>query len=600
MYQLTWQGSPDSANLTIDEPKSKDPFEDLVVSVMPLLWEEHCAECTVPECYSSCLLYQEREDKKCARFVYGIYPNSSIGGLFTYGAEIHFRRWGKLQSKLPSSAGMTSRSEHASLSTYWNGLKSKARSLSRGIGPFDTKRKLVGATRLLHHKSISSLKPFGKGPDYFFLEAFLFGKESEAVILEASEGAHPRYRHLFKLAPGWNRHRIPFENFDISFKEETSFELSVDEDRPARIAFTWLDFVGLTESITGPATKVKCIAWDLDNTLWEGIVGDDGDGVELNNKAVELVRALDKRGVIQVVVSKNEESIALQMLEKFELSEFFVSHRINWKPKSQNLDDLASELNLGINAFALIDDSEFERREVTERASQVRVYAASEIENISNYPELNIEASEEGETRRKLYQEERGRQTKRDTFSGSYEDFLRACEQRLEVGEVGRDESLRCLELLRRSNQFNLSGNRYEDDEFETLLDDTSKDKLFLRLADKHGSYGIVGFISLKRDDRELRIFDFVFSCRAAEKKIEEAFFKWLRHEYFEEGKGSIIAALNASKRNAPLRRVLRDIGFEGTEIESGLAEIAWFDNAEISRKSDDKLEIVSVTKVRT
>ena len=126
---------------------------------------------------------------------------------------------------------------------------------------------------------------------------------------------------------------------------------------------------------------------------------------------------------------------------------------------------------------------------------------------------------------------------------------------------------------MQRSNQFNLSGRRYDLEKFRELQGDPSYELRYLSLTDLHGDYGIVGFCSYKVDAERIRIQDFVFSCRAAEKKIERAFFESL----FEiESRTKMVAALTATSRNAPLRRVLGDMGFKGAEFEDGTNDIYW------------------------
>ena len=138
---------------------------------------------------------------------------------------------------------------------------------------------------------------------------------------------------------------------------------------------------------TLPAKKIKCVCWDLDNTLWNGVIGDDGtDGVIVNNKIIDLINEFDKKGILQTITSKNEYEIAWSKIKQLGLDKFFLYPAINWGPKSESIKQIAKELNIGIDTFALIDDSEWEREEVSSNCPQVRVYHPDKIITLSNGP----------------------------------------------------------------------------------------------------------------------------------------------------------------------------------------------------------------------
>ena len=114
-----------------------------------------------------------------------------------------------------------------------------------------------------------------------------------------------------------------------------------------------------------PAPKVKCVAWDLDNTLWEGIlVESDPSRIYIKSDVIRLIKSFDVRGIIQTIVSKNDHDLALKVLKQNKISDYFIYPAINWGQKSKNLSTIAKNINIDLNTFALIDDSEFERFEV--------------------------------------------------------------------------------------------------------------------------------------------------------------------------------------------------------------------------------------------
>src|SRR5205823_3850109 len=122
-----------------------------------------------------------------------------------------------------------------------------------------------------------------------------------------------------------------------------------------------------------PAHKVKCVVWDLDNTLWNGILGERGaEGVSLRDQAVATILALDNRGVLQSIASKNDHDEGGRALQHFGLSHFFLHPAIGWQPKSAGIRSIARRLNISTDSFAFIDDSAFERAEVTTHLPEVR------------------------------------------------------------------------------------------------------------------------------------------------------------------------------------------------------------------------------------
>lgn len=109
--------------------------------------------------------------------------------------------------------------------------------------------------------------------------------------------------------------------------------------------------------------KIKCVVWDLDNTLWDGILT-EGDDVQLRDGIIDIIKTLDERGILQSVASKNNFEDAYKKLEELGVAEYFLYPQINWNPKSEAVKKIAENINLGIDSFAFIDDSEFEREEV--------------------------------------------------------------------------------------------------------------------------------------------------------------------------------------------------------------------------------------------
>ena len=545
-----------------------------------LLWEEHCHECAIPQCYQTCSLYVRRADQKCARFVYGIYPNQNFSGLFAFGADISFRRWAKLEAIL-NPKGASVRWVRA-LNQLNRAITAMVRFFCNILQPINPKRRLNGALALVRQKLLR--KFFSGAPDTeydaFVFESFSPETETFRMILEQRAQGHV-LRHAFEIQPGWNLHTLPAQRFKL--EPRASILLSPENNAERRLIFTWLDFVQFQPGYKvkaaaterkdlRPAAKVKCVAWDLDNTLWRGVLVEDGvEGLVPVPEALELIRQLDARGIIQTVISRNNFSDAWAMIERLGLHDYFLFPAINWQPKSGNLKEIADKLNIGVDTFALIDDSAFERAEVQTALPQVRVYPIGQMPSLLALEEFDVPVTETAKKRRLSYLTEIKREKERESFSGDEEDFLRSCQLKLRLF-IPREERhiKRCLELIQRGNQLNMSSRRYVPEEFNELLTTAGMLCIAMDCRDRFGEYGIVGFASVDERLRNPRIRDMVLSCRVAQRRVEHTFLRWVATLEAQRGKSTLEADLVPTARNTSLIKVFDDLHFVLVSEENG------------------------------
>jgi FkbH-like protein len=582
MWQVDWGVAPSNLARSSALPVASAIDPKTIEVASPLFWEEHCVECAYPTCYATCPLYVARPDQKCARFRYGIYPNADYQGLFGYGADISFRRWGKLESGIGSSAAPV------------NALRKLARQdthILRIVNPVaerlagvDHKRYLNRGYHLARDKRLTHFAERAADSgnenaspvfDEFVAEVHNPGAEPFALIIELIHEGRPGYRTSLEVRPGANLFRIPVTEMGIDFADgDGRLLVYPDGDAEVRAIFTWLDFVRyeanakLAKQANGdadkPAAKVKVVAWDLDNTLWQGVLVEDGpEGLVLRPEVVDLIHKLDERGIVQAVVSKNDHERAWELIDAFGLAEMFVAVGINWGAKSNNLRQVAATLNLNLDSFAFIDDSPFERAEVSSELPQVRTVDALKLEGLLDLPEFDVKATAEGKRRRLSYLAEGKRREASQSFSDNYADFIRSCEIRAELFTPREPHDVaRCLELIQRSNQLNLSTVRYTTQEFTALLEKPETLALALRVADRFGDYGIVGFASIDLGGERPILNDLVISCRIAQKKIEAAWFGWVSDQLIARGYHELDARFIPSARNGVLLETLTEIGF--------------------------------------
>jgi FkbH-like protein len=581
LYQFDWASKGKWSKETPADPffTSRLAAKD-INGVMLLNWQEHCIECAIPQCYSNCSLYVARADQECARFVYGIVRNPQFSGLMNCGADVRFRRWGKLEANITGQ--FVSVGRHRLLDLADHVVTSSVNIVAGLLSPLDRKRHLNRALKRLRQSLLQEAAPRTAPWDTFVAECFSFESTPFRLIVELRQHANSIFREGLDIRPGANFHCLPI-SLPVILTDGYRLMVYPDEDREARLVFTWLDFVSSDTSLildgavappdpadaTKPADKVKCVAWDLDNTLWDGVLIEDGENrIRLRPDAVQLVNEFDKRGILQTIVSKNNHEEAMAILQKNGLAEFFLYPAINWGQKSASIEQIANRLNINIDTFALIDDSPFERSQVSSALPQVRVYSDKPLERLLDEPEFDVPVTMEGAARRLSYVTELERERAQEVFAGNYLDFLRSCALALRLfrPEAPNDVA-RCLELIQRSNQLNLSARRYDRQEFADLLADKGVLCIAMDCQDKFGKYGIVGFATIDLRGKTPVARDFVLSCRVAEKRVEHTFYRWVWQHLRQQGFTKLRVHLTKTARNGPLTKVFAELPFTTVDV---------------------------------
>jgi FkbH-like protein len=553
---------------------------------MLLHWQEHCLECAPPLCYQTCPLFVARADQKCARFVYGIARNPAVSGLFDYGADLRFRRWGKLE------ASITGRSvpvdTHRMLDSLDRAVTGTVNVVEDGLRQLDPRRRLNGALQLYRDKLVAQLGKPRENFDAFVIECFSAETYSFRLIVEIRSQAGTAVRESVEVKPGNNFFQLPIRS-DAWKAPGSLLTLYPEENKEPRLIFSWLDFVVLepdaqlaaepqapapaqapasiesTQAVARPAEKIKCVAWDLDNTLWRGTLIEDGEShLVLRPEALDLIKQLDERGIVQTVVSKNNHDDAMKVIEANGLQDYFLYPAINWGRKSANLQAVADQLNINVDTFGLIDDSAFERNEVSTVLPMVRVYKEDALAELLTLPEFDVPITSASRLRRQSYLADVRRTRIQESFGDDYAAFLRSCEIRLRLFEPRSDADIqRCVELIQRSNQLNLSGKRYTIEEFRGFLAAPTQLCIAMDCSDKFGNYGIIGFARVDESGADPVVTDFVMSCRVAQKFVERTFYAWLGMHEKKAGSARLLARFVRTKRNQLLVEVFKQLPFQ-------------------------------------
>lgn len=285
----------------------------------------------------------------------------------------------------------------------------------------------------------------------------------------------------------------------------------------------------------------KCLILDLDNTTWGGIIGDDGlEKIQIGSLGIgkaftELqywVKALQKRGVILAVCSKNDEDNAKEPFEKhpdmvLKLDDIAV-FVANWENKADNIRKIQSILNIGFDSMVFLDDNPFERNIVRENLPDVCVPELPEdpAEYLEYLYGLNLfetaSFSENDAERTKQYQVEAERAIALDSFT-NVEDFLKSMNMKSDVQAFNNFSKPRVSQLTQRSNQFNLRTVRYTEQDVENLMNSKDHHTISFTLVDKYGDNGLICVIVLEKKDAEtLFIETWLMSCRVLKRGMED------------------------------------------------------------------------------
>lgn len=337
------------------------------------------------------------------------------------------------------------------------------------------------------------------------------------------------------------------------------------------------DILAVLEGARGLSKKIVIL--DLDDTMWGGIVGEVGwehlrlGGHDPIGEAFadfqKALKHLTSRGVVLAIVSKNEESVALEAIdqnpEMILKTDDFVGWRINWRDKAQNVVELLSELNLGLESAVFLDDSPFERARVREALPQVLVpeLPSDPMQYPLSLSQLrcfdNPFASLEDRSRTRMYVADRGRVELKKEI-GSLEEWLAMLQLNVALEPLSERNLERAAQLFNKTNQMNMSTRRMSPAELFSWAQTEGHSVLTFRVRDKFGDYGLCGISSLICKGATGQIADFVLSCRVMGRGVENAMLSAVLHHAKDLGCESVYAEYIPSANNQPCREWLQNV----------------------------------------
>lgn len=545
-----------------------DFASDDIVRRCNIIWQEHCSECAMPRCYSTCAYYRPREDYKCQRFDGGVrlyVPTARAAAPM----RIQFGRWARLLAYGPAPLRPAAEAYAAERRSLLAVNAFGALPLPRGLAA-PLRRKL--SNRMVKAADWSDVD---LSRLYLYIETYAERATTplsvSARVLTSANTGDEVFRDRIEIPVGHHVTRIPVSQLLPLALNGRRFSLeiaSADEGERPDVTFGLLDIVEIeprpaprSAAVAGSG-PLKCVVWDLDNTVWEGTLIEDGlQGIRLRPGIAEIIAELDRRGVLQSVASKNNPADADLALKHFRLHDYFLYPQVSWSPKSQALRMIAERLNIGLDSFMFVDDQPFEQAEVLSAHPSVEVVGPESLSSLLDHRRLDLPVTPESQQRRSLYQAEMVREIALADTAGDYDAFLQSCSIRVHIEELTTETLDRVHELVQRTNQLNLSTRRYTRDHLASLIEGPSDRRAFtVKAEDRFGSYGLIGFCIF--DIEGALIQDLMFSCRIQSKLVDDVFVEWLA-EGCAQGLGrEVHAHFKPTKKNSPARQLLERTGF--------------------------------------
>ena len=418
----------------------------------------------------------------------------------------------------------------------------------------------------------------------------------EAVSFPLTNGAE-----LMEAIGRYNQSLLDFQkaNGNVEVLDIREFTRHYPSDELTDWRFWFISQMGLNPRLSKPfrqwfdrklaqvsLKRRKCLILDLDNTLWGGILGEDGiDGIKIGGdypgKAYHLFQEalleLAGSGIILAICSKNNEDEALEALDKNPFmvlkKDSFATWRINWKDKASNIREIADELNIGLDSLVFADDSPSERELIRQALPMVAVpeFPSQPYELIPFYKDLVenyfrvFTLTDEDKVKTEQYKANALRARSKESFT-DLESFIRSLDIRMKIEPANGFNIPRIAQMTQKTNQFNLTTKRYTESDIKQRLEDGWK-VYCMSVSDRFGDYGITGCIII--DGQE--IDSLLMSCRVLGKGIESAFLKTVMGMLKSDGYGTLNASFIPTAKNKQVNDFYDRCGFEATEIkESG------------------------------
>jgi len=519
--------------------------------IVPLLWTEHCVECAAPKCYGTCPRFRRREDGNCVRIAGGLTPVVK-NGVFSVKAE--FRTWAKIESQLKIST--LCGNEYAKTYKRITKLGYFFEHIAKWCPIQKISKFIFDGWFSYRQKYINFLIKNAPKQERLSLTGYIENEDKPtSLLVDVKSASKLLYREAVDVPLGETRINLPIPCYDDN---DILYFINIHPTNAEQHVTLTFKQLGMVPTDIHEGKKIKCVIWDLDNTLWDGVLIEN-DKVKPRQNLIDLIKQLDSCGIVNSIASKNNADEVDAKLKELGIDEYFVFKKVNWNPKSVNISNTIKQMNINPNTIVFVDDNPFERNEVSLLYPALTCIDPSEIIDFSKCKRFNVTVTEDSKKRRETYKMLESLKTEEEAWDGNIDDFLKSCHIQVQLSKPDDDNIMRCYELLQRTNQLNSSGRRLSLDEVRRIVSSDQYDSYVLKSTDKFGDYGIVGFMIVEKKDDGAHITDFVISCRVANKKIEPSVVNYLAHIYQDK----IYFHYKKTTLNGPMHKVIEELEME-------------------------------------
>ena len=298
---------------------------------------------------------------------------------------------------------------------------------------------------------------------------------------------------------------------------------------------------------------IKCIVFDLDNTIWEGTL-DANDKVVLNNLVKKYIQEAYEKGIVLAIASKNNYEQAYKKIVELGINQYFYKFYISWNDKYKSIISLAKELNISVDDILFIDDSDLELAQAIYYIPSLQILNVKDIKQLEKYLNEVNALTEETKSRNKIYKILEKRKNKE--IQMSREDFLKYCDIKVNISIAKREDFLRINELLSRTNQMNLNNKLLTVEELLVIQNNPNYTILSIKMKDIFADYGIVGTTIIKENNNNIEIKNLAISCKVEGRNIGKCVIDYLK-ELAKAKKKKIIAKYIYNLKNEKLESLL-------------------------------------------
>ena len=375
-----------------------------------------------------------------------------------------------------------------------------------------------------------------------------------------------------------------FNQFVSKYGEKNIFDYRQFHVGDIQISFNFIptfgnELMGYIKPLSGK--NKKCIILDLDNTLWGGVIGEDGfDGIELGhtsngNAFVEFQKellSLWNQGIILAVNSKNNFDDAMKVIrehpEMILREENFASIQINWNDKAQNIKQISDEINIGLNSFVFFDDDKINQERIHQEFPEILTIDLPKDPSqyapiLKDLNDFNVlQRTQEDAKRGEMYTQQKERKKLENSVS-DLNEFLKQLDITVKIKKSNKFLIPRISQLTLKTNQFNLTTKRYQEEDIENLSNNTNYEVGCAQVIDKFGDNGITGAFIVKKNEKVWFIDTFLLSCRIMGRGVENA----ILSEILKQAKNNDIDEIKAefipTEKNQPAENFLANYGFK-------------------------------------